>query len=185
MTTTTTDDTPSEPIVTPAAIIEACRVLNFGVIIDPEHGPDQLGPEHLPDLIGALCAAADMLTIACVAPEPEQKEQFLHGYTSYTKRGTAQEAAEVLAVLASRAYLTAYTLDRLGGNGYAPLAAKAMELAADLTMHTSQLATDDPNAVVDTHAVAAMHKRLRNRLRHINGSLSAAERWLRDRGFAI
>lgn len=172
---------PEKPL-TVASILEALGALGIGLIVDPEHGPDEITDDHRADLLGALAGAVDSFIGITVGPE--DTAAFIHGYRANISMTPDKANEIVLSQLGIRLSLEAALIAGTAGEiGYARLAAPMAELAAHTTMMAAQ--TADQDDTVDTAAVRAHHKALRKRLSDTRGVLGAVERQLRTEGYDL
>lgn len=174
---------PEKPL-TAAGILEALGALGIGLMVDPEHGPDEITDEHRPDLLGALAGAVDSYIGINVGPA--EAAAFMHGYRANISM-TPDRANEItLSQLGIRLTLEA---DLVAGTarevGYARLAAPLVELAAHTTMMAASTADKADDDTVDTATVRAHHKTLRRRLKDTRAQLDAVERRLRKEGYDL
>lgn len=174
---------PEKPL-TVAGILAALGALGIGLIVDPEHGPDEITDDHLADILGALAGAVDSYIGITIGPD--DRAAFMHGYRaniSMTPDKANEIALSQLGIrLTLEAALVAGTTREVG---YARLAAPLVELAAHTTMLASQTADKAETDTIDTAVVRSHHKAIRRRLKDTRAQIDAVERRLRKEGYDL
>jgi hypothetical protein len=169
--------------VTAEQIIEALHALGANPIIDPEHGPDQVGPEHVPYLLGGLAAIIDTHLIANVYEGDDTRRQWAAGYVG-PPTGPA-DLESMLGQVGVRTQLHTHLIGHAAASGveYGRLAYPVTAAAATLTLAASQLTRPDRDA--PPGLLRTVHKRVKQLLRDTRGAIDALERRLRSEGYEL
>lgn len=173
-------------------ILDALAALGITLVIDPEHGPETLTDEHIPELLGALVGTVDTYAaLVCGPGEEAAAARFVNGYLANGALETGHVASEVtLTGVGMRINIDASIVRRaVPGNPAAGMAASALELASALTMYASALAFGadglGPQMVVSDAEMRVVHQEVRRRLTAVRGALGATERHLKGKGHQL
>lgn len=166
-------------------IIEALHALGVDPIIDPEHGPDQLGPEHVPYMLGVLVCVIDSYTISNIRRDDDSRKDWAAGYVGNLKDHGEMQLEIMLGQIGVRTELHT-TLLEIGaayGVEYCRIVHPATRAAATLTLAASELT--HPDQFAPPGFLRGVHKRVRQLLRDTRGAIDALERRLKNEGFTL
>lgn len=177
--------TTSDGHLTGDQILEALRALGTSPIIDPEHGPDQLGPEHVPYMLGTLTSIIDAFTVANVRVDDDSRKHWTAGYIGNLKDHGDSQLAVMLGQVGVRTELhtTLLAVAATSGVEYCRLAHPVTRAAATLTLAASELTHPDQGA--PPGFLSGVHKRVKQLLRDTRGAIDSLERRLKNEGFTL
>lgn len=166
-------------------LIAAIAALGTTMTADPDHVPDEIGPEHIPDLCGILAALADRNMLQ-TEPCDDNRRRWAAGYIGFD-HGREADAHVILGQLSMRMGLGQAVIGHYaaGGNGYAALAGNATGLACHLAMAAAQTADPDLDGHIDAVSVRALHRGARQVMRDLRGALDKIERDLKNGGYQL